>query len=226
MTVELVARRFAKRLNLLLDELGYPVAPAARCQQLAATAELDVAVASSFLGGYVLPDLPALLALCSLFDREPGYFLDKSPPSLLPGTKIANSLTPGSDPIVIRLPDAMTPSTINYAEPSEFDYLRAPGSMAEHVWRGDLLIAAKVAPWDKQFGFQAHTHYLLEWPAGFQLGYCEWAFAGRAHFFLADGARETLSQSQMPFDGEYAGRVLAQLRGANYLPPHGAASGG
>ncbi len=135
--LEKLQRRFAHRLATALDSNGYPAQRLDRSKQLATALMVDLAVATTLLGGFVLPDYPQLLQLCQLTKRQPGYFLDEQVPDFPEGTTIVKPVGPGED-LVVRLPK-------DVADKSETSngliYHRAKVEHGYGIEAGDYLIA-------------------------------------------------------------------------------------
>lgn len=214
--MEGVTRRFGSRLQALLDDLGYPVPPAARARALSVSAGIDAGLAASYLNGKLLPDLPALLVLCDRFDREPGYFLDRTPQQVPPGTRLVRPLTPGDESLVIRLPSDFLPDDRREG-PNELDYLRAPSGLAGTLERGDLIISARLFPWSSDDGFRIGGIYLRETASGYALSRCIVASETYAVHSLALGGDETVRPQTHKYTDEYAGLVLAQIKAGKVL---------
>lgn len=74
-----LARRFADRLNTLLTSEGLPIAYYSRCQALGKKLDGGAELGTRLLDGVALPDWALFTQICSLFQVQPGYFLDETP---------------------------------------------------------------------------------------------------------------------------------------------------
>lgn len=173
--MEKLHRRFEHRLATALDAQGFPANRLDRTKALGSALGIDTPVATTLLGGYMLPDYPQLLALCELLDRQPGYFLDERVDQLPPGTVIVKPLAVGEQ-MVLRLPsDVLRPRDVRRG----LIYYRSKADMGFGIGTGEYLIA--FAPSEK---VQAEPDRLFLFTSddGVEVRKCVEAGSGRAVF--------------------------------------------
>ena len=103
-TSEKYAQRAAQRLNALLDQQGAAVTLLERSNVLADALNLPATQTRQMLGGLVSWTWAQLDKTCTVFGKEPGYFLDQtSLPGIPADTKVAQSAD-GGELIVVRPP--------------------------------------------------------------------------------------------------------------------------
>jgi hypothetical protein len=173
--LEKLSRRFGLRLAIALDTLAYPIKLADRAKAIGAAIGTDHAVATSFLTGQVLPGYRQLLALCDVLDRQPGYFFDKYPGDIPPGTTIARPLGAGED-LVIRLPSEEV-SSRNARR--GLVYYRAKMPMGFGIQGGEYLIAFKPG---RSVVTEPKKLYLFSSDEGLEVRRCVEVGIGRAAF--------------------------------------------
>lgn len=133
-----LGRRFALRLEAALDSSGYPVLKASRQRALANALALDMTTVTAFASGLQLPDYGELLALCSLLQQQPGYFLDEHVLDVPPGTVVVKPVDIGED-LVLRLPSQV----LSDAETRKgLRYWRTTVPMGFGILAGEYLIAS------------------------------------------------------------------------------------
>jgi transcriptional regulator with XRE-family HTH domain len=165
-----------------LDQLGFPGAMREKSRELAFRLGVDESLASAFLSGNALPDYEALLALCELTQKSPGYFLDPSADELPQGTRVVPAIGPGED-LAICLPDDMARGSA--AGAAELSYFRARRDMGFGVRAGDCILAVLVPM--EPASMQKDHIYLVGCETGFDLRRCVVQTPVRAAFTSFDG---------------------------------------
>ncbi len=223
-----LSARFRARLKMSLDQLGFPGAMREKSRELAFRLGVDESVASAFLMGDMLPDYDALLTLCALTQKSPGYFFDTNADALPGGTRIVPAIGPGED-LAICLPEDMADGRT--AEDSELCHFRARRDMGFGVRAGDTLLAM-LLPMEPASMQKDHI-YLVGCETGFDLRRCVVQTPVRAAFTSFDGkSAQTIKphvaavgQERPSFRAEGLGNeihafaeVIGLLRGAQNLP--------
>lgn len=176
-TPELLAQRFAGRLNSVLDKQGFPAMPLDRARALSNAIELEVSLTSTLLNGLLLPDWDVLLKICVFTKCQPGYFLDETTTNYPTETRVVKPLGSG-DNIVLRMPPKKGQ---RWAPPTaDWSYLTAKNDMGFGVAKGDYVI---------NYALDHHTDevnlnslYLLGLDNRFEIHQCIDLSNGRAVF--------------------------------------------
>lgn len=100
-----LSRRFSDRLRVLLGDRGFPARRIDCTRAFAQEIGVDTAQAEHILSGNSMPSWEQLETICTVFEVEPGYFLDSNPSS-----------TPG--PVLKKAQSAMGGETIVWDPPS------------------------------------------------------------------------------------------------------------
>lgn len=132
-----LGRRFASRLQAILDQMRYPATPLDRARMLSQNLAIDEGLASTLLNGLMLPDWDLFLGICALTKCQPGYFLDDSLNQYPPETRLVKPLTSGEN-IVVRMPPrkgrSWGPSS------AEWTYLRSKDAMGFGIQTDDFVV--------------------------------------------------------------------------------------
>lgn len=137
-----LSARFASRLNLVLDRLGYPGLPMARERALCLALSLEQGLATALMGGKQLPNWEVLLKLCALAGQQPSYFLDEVLNELPPQTRSIKALGSGEG-LILRLPFC---SSKLWADSStEWTYLKSNREMGFGVLTGDYIVNCSIS---------------------------------------------------------------------------------
>jgi hypothetical protein len=163
--LDALKQRFALRLDAALDACGYPVRTPARTRALASALGIDMTVATAFLSGLHLPDHGDLLALCTLLQQQPGYFLDEQVLELPPGTTVVKPMLNGED-LVLRLPSEILAAG---EARKGLLYWRTPVAMGFGIEAGEYLIARAAAA---RVQAEPGKLYLLSGPQGVDVVRC------------------------------------------------------
>lgn len=224
-----LSARFRARLRTSLDQLGFPGALREKSRELAFRLGVDESLASAFLTGDMLPDYEALLTLCALTRKSPGYFLDPSADALPQGTQLVPAIGPGED-LAICLPEGMARGP-THQEDAELCYFRARRDMGFGVRAGDCILAVFVPM--EPASMQKDRIYLIGCETGFDLRRCVVQTPVRAAFTSFDGKSaqtikpnvSAVGQERASFRTEGLGddvhafaEVIGLLRGAQNLP--------
>lgn len=208
-----------------LDQLGFPGAMREKSRELAFRLGVDESLASAFLTGDVLPDYEALLTLCALTQKSPGYFFDPSADELPQGTRVVPAIGPGED-LAICLPEGMVA-----APDAELCHFRARRDMGFGVRAGDCILAVFVPM--EPASMQKDHIYLVGCETGFDLRRCVVQTPVRAAFTSFDGkSAQTIKphvavvgEARPSFRAEGLGdevhafaEVIGLLRGSQNLP--------
>jgi hypothetical protein len=179
--LDLLATRFALRLEAALDAAGYPVRTAGRVRALSYALGVDMAMATSLLVGRQLPDYGELLALCDLVQQQPGYFLDEQVLEVPPGTAVVKPMLNGED-LVLRLPSEVLGAS---DARQGLLYWRTPVAMGFGIEAGEYLIALVAG---RRMHAQAGKLYLLCTRQGIDVVRCGEVQGERAVFHGAGAA--------------------------------------
>ncbi len=176
-------RRFATRLAIALDSLGYPAQRLDRTRQLAAALSTDIGTVTPLLGGYAMPNYTQLMSLCDLCERAPGFFLDEHLNTNLPAdTVLVRPIGPGES-IAVRFPsEARIPNDLS----AGLVYHVAKVPKGYGLAAGDYLVAS--APVDST-STNVGDLYLFESEEGFDVLECT-ECNDRHAVFINDRARD------------------------------------
>ncbi|MCW5671542.1 MAG: hypothetical protein KIT86_17965 [Hydrogenophaga sp.] len=200
-----------------------------KSRELAFRLGVDESLASAFLTGDVLPDYEALLTLCALTQKSPGYFFDAGAEAMPQGTRVVPAIGPGED-LAICLPEGMVDGRAS-EDDAELGYFRARRDMGFGVRAGDCILAVLVPM--EPASMQKDRIYLIGCETGFDLRRCVVQTPVRAAFTSFDGkSAQTIKpnvaavgQERPSFRAEGLGdevhafaEVFGLLRGAQNLP--------
>lgn len=139
---ELFSQRAALRLGKLLDEEGFPVQLLGRANALATKLSIDPVAATQLLSGIVHWNWDDLLHICTVFEKSPGFFLDKYPSADFPSdTKVVTSIE-GGESIVWRVPNGFLKHPFQMSPDVVLSYLTAPEDVTSMFEPLSLLVFA------------------------------------------------------------------------------------
>lgn len=135
------AERAAARLRKLLDEHGYPFDLLGRSNAISARLGITEQAGQQLLSGVVPWTWQQLASVCSAFQKEPGFFLDKDLSANLPTDTVAVTSSDGGETIAIRAPKGFLRSSCTPG--TRLRYL-TERSEASSFKQGSLLIYTEV----------------------------------------------------------------------------------
>lgn len=126
----------------MLDEEGYPSTLLGRSAGLAQKLSIDPTAATQLLSGIVPWTWSDLQAACAVFDKSPGFFLDKRPTGEMPSdTKVVPSME-GGESIVWRVPHGFLKRQFSMGPDVVLKYVMAPEDISEMFEPSCLLVFA------------------------------------------------------------------------------------
>lgn len=220
---QILLKRFASRLNAALDALGAPALPLDRARFLGASIGQDAANVSAMLNGFLMPDWDTLVNICSLTQRQPGYFLDESIPQYPPETRLVKPLGAG-DNLVIRVPLSEVQDQFLKVD-NQWSYMVSKHPMGFGVLPGDFVI--NCAPAVGTVCAIPNWLYLMWSDSKFEILKCVELHNGRSTFtgmstgrgpgatriLPLDGVGDSLSQEYLNESGiEHIGAIAMTIR--------------
>jgi hypothetical protein len=175
---QILLKRFAGRLNSALDALGAPALPLDRARFFGGAIEQDAGNVSAMLNGYLMPDWDTLLKICTITNRQPGFFLDDSITQYPPETRLVKPLGTGEN-IVIRVPGPDADGTLT-ATDNQWSYVVAKSKMGFGVQPGDFVI--NCTPAKGTVSAKQNWLYLMWSASKFEILKCVDVHPGRSTF--------------------------------------------
>jgi hypothetical protein len=167
------------------------------------------------LNGFLMPDWDTLLKICTVTNRQPGYFLDDSINQYPPETRLVKPLGSGEN-IVIRIPNSDSNEPL-MAPGNEWSYLIAKQPMGFGVLPGDCVINCTPA----EGTVSAITNWLyLMWKANkFEIIKCVDVHPGRSTFACMPSSKGASMSKIIPLDadGHHLAPDYIKMAGVEHL---------
>lgn len=191
-------------MRICLDRMGFPGNIRDKCRELAFRLGVDEGYAAALLTGDQMPDFEALLAVCELTQKAPGYFLDPEVSRFPVQTRVVRCIGVGED-LAICLPEDIA----RRVPTSQVDlsYYRSSRYMGFDVNAGDYVLAFQVSM--EPAAIKKDNVYLIGSETGFDLRRCVVQTPVRATFTSFDGRLAQTIKPSMAAVGKEQAEFLA-----------------